>query len=228
MSTKTKEIDSQTDSFVETELEFQRTEYSADGIAELVDVEMVDKEDIPEDYKDNYDNLSYNKYFVFDAKISDNKHVDLVLVPNESAEYYNIMMDWTNSSSISELTNKKIPIQNLNGDVYIPKDFRNSFEINDIKTIKKYVNLGFIEYNVKYEDWKLTNKYNKYKKRYLTTVSLVSIFVATLSVFITSSFIAGSLSDLFGIITFAVVLSLLVLFREKITNSVLCKILGCK
>lgn len=189
-TTQTQNLDSQSESFINTELEFQSTEYVTDGIAKLIDVELVDSENVPEEYKNYYNNdLEYNKYFVFDAKISDEKEIQIVLVPNKTSKFYQFVMDWTDSNSVSQLSNRSIPINKLENDVYVPKNLPNVVDIKNIENLKTLLDWDYIRYDVGDEGWYKTDEYERYKNRISILSFIISLVFSTITLGITMTYL---------------------------------------
>lgn len=188
--TQQQDLDSQSESFINTELEFQSTAYVTDGIAKLIDVELVDSENVPEEYKNNYNNdLQYKKYFVFDAKVSDEKEIQIVLVPNKTSGYYQFVMNWTDSNTISDLSNKTIPIQNIENDVYLPKNLPSKFDIENIENVKTLLDWNYIKYDVGDKDWYKTEKYERYENRVTVSSFIIALAFSFISLVITTIYL---------------------------------------
>lgn len=189
-TTQTQNLDSQSESFINAELEFQSTEYVTDGIANLIAVELVDSENVPEEYKNYYNNdLEYNKYFVFDAKISDEKEIQIVLVPNKTSAFYQFVMDWTDSNSVSELSHRSIPINKLENDVYVPKNLPNVVDIKNSENVKTLLDWDYIRYDVGDEGWYKTDEYERYKNRISTFSFIISFVFSTITLGITTIYL---------------------------------------
>lgn len=199
MSTESVELDElesngeRSESFIEAELELKSTKYASDGFAKLIDAEVIEPENLPEDYVEKYSSLSYDKYILFDAKITEEKEAKVVLIPDENSNIHSGVLEWTGTNSIGSLANRTIPIEEISEDVYVPCALVKRFGGNNVEDVKEMVNRGYIEYDVSEGKWGKSSKYKDYEhfERSITTASSIMLSIAVLGLI---SFLMGNVT----------------------------------
>lgn len=207
-SEKTTETDF--DSFYDTQKEFvEEVQHGKTGFARLVDCELVEKSEVPEEYKNSYGNLSEN-YLVFTAVLGKtDKEVKVVCAAKEDGINLNTALGVTEASSIDDLSGRKVPVQHVGNDIYRVAIFKKSAGSNvdlgglPITGVKFMLDNNLLEF--KNGQWKGSGFINP-----LFAVSMLMV-LPTFAIGAISIFLGGSI----GAFIFIGGLSLYIYLVEK-------------
>lgn len=113
------------DDFIETQREFtEKIKRSSEGIATLKSAELIDKEDVPHSYSDNFGSLA-SYYLKFEGTFTDlDKDIEIYCPASGESYTIKVAKKWTGADSIEELSGSQVPVRHIDDDVYRIESFR--------------------------------------------------------------------------------------------------------
>jgi heat shock protein HslJ len=132
------------DSFSKSQSEVEK--YAA-GMARIISCSVItNRDNLPSAYLDNYTNFKFERYLKLKAEKRDS--IITVIIPIEgdnSTGDLDYCYDWTGADSIDYLAGKRIPVKNINEDIFRVEKFNKSiYRFMPLSMIKKLMKKNII------------------------------------------------------------------------------------
>jgi hypothetical protein len=155
------------DSFSKSQSEVEK--YAA-GMARIISCSVItNRDNLPSAYLDNYNHFKFERYLKLKAEKRDS--IITVIIPIEgdnSTGDLDYCYDWTGADSIDYLAGKRIPVKNINEDIFRVEKFNKSiYRFMPLSMIKKLMKKNIIKEEI----------YGKWSMNYLYKIFFYSIYL---------------------------------------------------